>query len=294
MKVTRVYRLKPNDKQRSLAMQTFGCVRVMYNACLDTWNTNYQKWVDVGKQEGQFNSKLPTLRQLKQLNPWIADADSIAVTSSQMDFKQALGNYFKSKKKQRKGQKVGFPKHKKRGKCKFSYRTCNQGGNIRFSEDGKQIKLPKLGWVDVIMHRAMPEGKIGRVYVSMNKAEEFYVSIVIDTDTVETVVPKITRADNPKVVGLDMSLSSFCVSSNSDDDAIVKYVRNYRREEEHLKKLHRRLSLKAKNTTKEVDGRKCTVEGKNHKRRGLIWLKDILKHPGVERSSLYNYHVTSP
>jgi putative transposase len=277
MKASFKLRIMPNGEQVTGIMQTCGCTRVMYNSCVDTWTLNYQAWMDGGKQEGQFDSSLPTLRQLKEQHPWIANADSIAVTSAQMDFKHALDLFLKSRKKQRKGEKVGFPKHKKKGKCKYSYRTCNQNGSIRFNDDYTQIKLPKLGWVDVVVHRPLPNGTIGRVYVSMNRAEEFYVSIVFDVDDPAPVARKVDHTDNPKVVGLDMSLSRFCVSSDESDDAIAKYVRNYRKEEEHLKNLHRRLSRKVKHVEVEIDGRKVKAETRNHRKARLRLARAHLK-----------------
>jgi len=277
MKASVKLRILPDDMQVSTIMKTCGCTRVMFNTCLDTWTGNYQAWVDGGKQEGQFDSSLPTLRQLKEQHPWIAEADSIAVTSAQMDFKKALDSWSKSRKKLRKGEKVGFPKHKKKGKCKYSYRTCNQNGSIRFNDDFTQIKLPKLGWVDVVVHRPLPNGTIGRVYVSMNKAEEFYVSIVFDVEDPAPVAKKVDHTDNPKVVGLDMSLSRFCVSSDESDDAIAKYVRNYRKEEEHLKKLQRVLSRKVKHTEVEIHGRKVKVETRNHRKARLKLARAHLK-----------------
>ena len=258
-------------------MQTFGCVRVVYNACLDTRNQHYKEWVENGKPEGQLNTTIPKVSELKTTRPWFANADSLALGAARMDFFNAVDAYFKSKNGQQKGKNVGFPKHKKRGKCRYSYTTCNQGGNIRFDNDNTHIKLPKLGWVKIVKHRSMPDGVIGRVYVSMNKAEEFYVSINVECDHKLPVVSTAANIDRLRVVGLDMSLSSFCVSSDKADDTITKYVRNYRKEEEHLAKLQRRLSRKKKYTVQEVDGKIMHVETSNHRKARMKLAKLHLK-----------------
>ena len=277
MKVVRQYRIYPDEKQKETIMQTFGCVRVVYNSCLDAIRLHYQEWVDKGKSEGQFDNTIPKVSELKLERPWFSNADSLALGASRMNFIDALNSYYASKKGQRKGEKVGFPKHKKRGKCRFSYTTCNQGGNIRFDKDNTHIKLPKLGWVKIVKHRSMPEGIIGRVYVSMNKAEEFYVSINVECDQKLPVVSKKENFDRLRVVGLDMSLSSFCISSDKADDAITKYVRNYREEEEHLARLQRRLSKKKKYTVNEIDGKKRHIETANHRKARIKLAKLHLK-----------------
>jgi putative transposase len=277
VKVVRQYRIYPDEKQRQTIMQTFGCVRAVYNACLDAINQHYQEWVEKGKPEGQLDTSTPKISELKPDKPWFANADSLALSVARMDFFNALDSYYKSRNGQRKGQKVGFPKHKKRGKCKFSYTTCNQGNNIRFDADNTHIKLPKLGWVKIIKHRSMPEGVIGRVYVSMNRAEEFYVSINVECDQKQPLLSKSGHIGDLRVVGLDMSLSSFCVSSDKNDDTITKYIRNYRKEEEHLARLQRRLSKKKKYGVEEIDGKTRHIETQNHRKARLKLAKLHLK-----------------
>ena len=60
---------------------------------------------------------------------------------------------------------------------------------------------------------------------------------------------KINKKNNYNklnVVGLDMSLSNFIVSSHKEDNMIIKYIRNYRKNEKHLSKLQRKYSKKNK------------------------------------------------
>ena len=42
------YRIYPNDEQEQMLARFFGCVRKMYNLCLDWWTEAYQLWKDNG------------------------------------------------------------------------------------------------------------------------------------------------------------------------------------------------------------------------------------------------------
>ena len=111
----------------------------------------------------------------------------------------------------------------------------------------------------------------------MNAAEEFYVSLNIECTDRLPVVSKVYNLDRLRFVGLDMSLSDFCISSDNTDDMITKYIRNYRKEEQHLKNLDRRLSLKEKYRKETIDGKEVKVETKNHRKARIKRAKAYLK-----------------
>ena len=62
-----------------------------------------------------------------------------------------------------------------------------------------------------------------------------YISVMVECpNEIEGVKNKKNNYNNLNVVGLDMSLSDFVVSSHEEDNTIVKYVRNYRKNEKQL------------------------------------------------------------
>ena len=66
---------------------------------------------------------------------------------------------------------------------------------------------------------------------------------------------KINKKNNYNklnVVGLDMSLSNFIVSSHKEDNMIIKYIRNYRKNEKHLSKLQRKYSKKTNGSNNKL------------------------------------------
>jgi len=268
MTIVRKYRIYPNEQQQQAILQTCGCCRVVYNTCLTTYTDNYRKWVENGKPQGEFDDTIPTAKEI-QLDgkPWMKQADALALSCARMNFVNALNTFFKSKKGKRKGRKVGFPKLKSRRKSRFAYQTSNQGSNIRFNESNTQIKLPKLGWVNVVQHRPLPDnGTIKRVTVSMTSAGEFHVSLNIECEKQLPLLNRYNSISDPNVVGLDMSLPKFCVSSESSDDTRIKYEHNYRKEEEHIKKLSHVLSRKTHYKKVIVDGVEKKVETENYKK----------------------------
>lgn len=235
------YRIYPTEGQQQKMMQFFGCVRVVYNMCLDHYTNEYKRW----KKEGGDFEKTPLVTAFKKEKEFLKDCDNAALAYARSNFEKALSDFFKSKKGQRQGKKVGFPKHKKRGKSKFTYRTCDAHGGIRFNEENNTIKLPKIGWVKCKKHREY-NGIIKSVTVTMVKSGRFYISVMVETATDKPIVLKKNNITKLNVVGLDMSLQKFCISSDEDDNTIIKYCRNYRKEETKLARLNHRMSLKIK------------------------------------------------
>ena len=53
---------------------------------------------------------------------WWGENSKCAYQEAFRDLERALQDYIKSKKGQRKGERLGFPRFKKRGKCRDSFR----------------------------------------------------------------------------------------------------------------------------------------------------------------------------
>ena len=153
----------------------------------------------------------------------------------------AYQNFFKSIKGIRKGEKVGFPKFKKKGQ-RDSYREYITNNNIEVNFDSYTVKLPKLGWVSFRDQRTGFEGKIKQATVSKSKTGKYFVSILFE-QKLELDGICTTDLYQSKVVGLDMSLEHFFVDSNGDSPA---YERLYRKHEKKLAHYQRKASKKQK------------------------------------------------
>ena len=232
------YRIYPNKEQEEKISQFFGCSRKMYNLLLDWWINAYKEYKTNGTPIGSLPQ--PTFYKKQEEYSYLKNCDSVALAYSRINAKRALDNFFKSKKGKRKGRKVQFPKFKKKGKCRDSYSTFNNTNNIRVADN--HISLPKLGKVKIVLHRPY-RGVIKSVHVSCTKSKQYYVSLTCEAID-EVNVNNVSHVNNLKVVGLDMSLSQFVVSSNKDDNMKTKYVRRFRKNEKRLSRLNRKLSKK--------------------------------------------------
>jgi putative transposase len=115
------------------------------------WNWALAKCLERYEVEGRWFSAAE-LHKLwnaeKRADPalaWWSENSKCAYQEAFRDLDQALRDFIKSKKGERKGHAIGFPKFKKRGRCKDSFRFSTAGGPFRCS--GTTVTLPKLGTI---------------------------------------------------------------------------------------------------------------------------------------------------
>ena len=264
------YRIYPTPEQEHTLRMFFGCARSMYNKCLGWYQDAYREW----KENGTDIGSTPLVTSFKKDFEYFKECDNAALAAARANFETALKNFFRSKKGKRKGRTVGFPTFKKKGKCKDSYRTCDSHGTIRFNEND-EIKLPKIGWVRCMRHRVI-DGTIKAVTVEMRKSGRFYISVTYEVPDVQPQYKAVKDPSELSVVGLDMSLSRFLVSSEEDDDMKTKYHRLYREEERRLRILNRRHSKKA--FLKTEDGHRRPSANREKARRKLARLHEKISN----------------
>ena len=241
------YRIYPNKEQQLKMNQFFGCCRFVYNKCIEWYSAAYKSW----KENGTDIGKTPLLTEFKKDYEFLKECDNAALAYSRSNFERAIKDFIKSKNGKRNGKRLGFPQFKSKHKSKMTYKTCDAHGGIRFVDD-KHIKLPKMGLVKCIKHRDF-DGVIKAVTVEMKPSGKYYISVMVECPN-ETLlkINKKNNYNNLNVVGLDMSLSDFVVSSHKEDNTIIKYVRNYRKNEKHLSKMQRKLSRKTKGSNNRM------------------------------------------
>lgn len=245
------YRIYPNKEQQKKMNKFFGCCRFVYNKCIEWYSDAYKSW----KENGTDIGKTPLLTEFKKDFEFLKECDNAALAYSRSNFERAIKDFIKSKNGKRKGKRLGFPKFKSKHKSKMTYKTCDAHGGIRFVDDS-HIKLPKMGLVKCVKHRDF-DGVINAVTVEMKPSGKYYISVMVDCpDEIELKINKKNNYNNLNVVGLDMSLSDFAVSSHEEDNTIVKYVRNYRKNEKHLSKLQRKISRKEKGSKNRMKSKR--------------------------------------
>lgn len=144
------FRIYPNREQKNLINQTLGCCRLIYNKGLAMRNAAYENGNKIGYS--QTSTMLTELKKCKDFS-FLKMVDSIALQQSLRDLDRGFVNFFQ--------KQAAHPTFKSKHNHYQSYRTINQGDNIRVV--GKYIKLPKLGYVKI--RQSMEVGKIHNVTI---------------------------------------------------------------------------------------------------------------------------------
>lgn len=210
------FRLYPNQEQQIMFAKTFGCARFVYNKMLS------EKIAYYGLTKKTLNI---TPAKYKDEFPFLKEVDSLALANAQLNLDKAYKNFFRDK-------SVGFPKYKSKHKSRQRYTTNNQNGSVRI--ENNKIKLPKIGFVKIKIHRNIPENSIIKsATVEKTPTDKYYVSVLVEYEETENII------DKSKAVGLDYSMTNFYVDSNGNK---ANYPKFYRNVQEKLAREQRKLS----------------------------------------------------
>ena len=219
------YRIYPNKKQKEIIAKTFGCCRFVYNTYLAKRIEMYEK----NKETFTYVQCANDMKNLKSDLEWLKEVDSTALQSSLKDLDSAYQKFFK--------EHSGFPKFKSKKTHRFSYKSKCVNGNIQYC--GKHIKLPKLGMVKT-KNKLIPQGRILNATVSQDPSGKYYVSLCC------TGVDIKPLEKTGSVVGLDLGIKEFCITSDGEMISNPKYLK---KSLSKLAKLQKKLSRKSKGSS---------------------------------------------
>ncbi len=138
------------------------------------------------------------------------------------------------------GKRSGRPRFKSRSRYRsFTYTQAKQD-----CIDGNRITLPKIGKVRIVLHRPLPDGFKIKTATVIHKGDGWYVTLSLQDDSVPTLSPDI---DFSKVVGIDVGLKDFLVTSDEDIVSIPQFAR---KTERRRKLLNKSLNRKKRKGTK--------------------------------------------
>ncbi len=147
----------------------------------------------------------------------------------------------------------GFPRFKKYGQMKSLLFPQFRSNPLT----GWQIKLPKLGKVQINLHRPIPSGFVIKQVRVVKKAMGWFAVISIQSDI---DLPKIeTPFGHP--LGIDVGLDKFLATS---DGYLEKGRKFFKTEQRRLKVLQRRLGKKQKGSNNYEKARKKVERQHNH------------------------------
>lgn len=236
------YRMYPNQEQEAKIIQTFGAVRFVYNWSLEQKIKAYET-ENITVSRFELNNMLP---DLKTENEWLKDVNSQSLQEANKRLDSAFTKFFREKK--------GFPKFKSRKNPVQSFQIP-QNYEVDFKTN--KIKLPKIGWIKVILHRVFV-GTLKTATVSLNTTGQFHISIVVDDGK---DVPEKEQFDYNSTLGIDVGIKHFATFSDGTKIDNPKHLINSNK---RLEVLQRRLSKKQKGSKNRNKARHNIAKIHNH------------------------------
>ncbi|ABW10144.1 transposase, IS605 OrfB family [Parafrankia sp. EAN1pec] len=248
MRTLQAYRfaLDPNDAQAANLRRHAGAARFAYNWGLARVKAAFAQR-DAEKSYGLDGDlltpvpwTLPALRLAwnaakRDVAPWWDECSKEAYSAGLDQLARALKNFTDSRKGKRNGRRVGFPRFKKRGKARDSFRYTT--GAYGPATD-LYVKLPRIGRVKVgepmgALTSRLADGRarLGGATVSRT-AGRWFVAFTVDTD--RDVSERPTRRQwTGGTVGVDLGVKHLAVLSTGET------VANPKRHAAALRKLRR-------------------------------------------------------
>lgn len=225
------FRIYPNIAQAQQIHRTFGCCRFVWNHYLVMRKGLYE-------QDGKsinYNACSKDMTQLKESLNWLREVDATALQSSLRDLDMAYQNFFRRVKQ---GKKPGYPRFKSKRNHRQSYKSKYVGTNIKVLEGA--VQLPKLGKVKCRISKPV-EGRILSATVSQTPSGKYFVALCCTDVEVEPL------PSTGAVVGIDMGLKAFAITSDGVEYPNHKYLS---KSQKKLAKLQRQLSRKSKGSNR--------------------------------------------
>ena len=243
--------LDPTPTQERLLLSHAGAARFAFNVML----AHVKDSIDRGeKPEWSFwslrkrwNAEKDTLAVDAEGYPWWQENSKEAYSSGIEALSKGLSNWSKSRKGDRKGRKVGFPKFKAKDRVtpKFTYRTGCFG---LVKGDPKALKLPRIGRVHCMENVAalVGDAKVLRMTISQH-AGRWYASLTVERDDKPVMKPP-----NGGAVGVDLGVKNLATLS---DGTVVPNPRYLKKSERKLKRAQQALSRKVKGSNRREKAR---------------------------------------
>lgn len=234
------FRTYPNTEQQTLIQKTFGCARFVYNHFLAQRIDEYKA---TGKAPARFQQD-KMLTSLKKELLWLKEVDSIPLQAELQNLDAAYQGFFRRVKK---GEKPGYPRFKSKRDRRKSYKTKQHvtNGKPTIYVDGNHVRLPKLGLVKCSVSKEV-KGRILSATVSQNPSGKYFVALCCTDVEVEPL------PSTGAVVGLDMGLKSFAITSDGVEYPNHKFLSKSLRK---LARLQRQLSRKSKGSKRREKAR---------------------------------------
>jgi putative transposase len=183
---------------------------------------------------------------------WWAENSKCAYQEAFRDLDRAMRDFVKSRNGQRAGRRVGFPRFKKRGRCRDSFRFGTGVMRCR----GKTVTLPRLG--TIAMHesprklsRRLDNGTARILSATVSRtAQRWFVSFTVQ---LERAIP--ARPDRPgNAIGVDLGIKTLLTGVDDTGNVVIvpgpKPLRTSLRRLRRASRAHSRKGLRSANRAK--------------------------------------------
>ena len=221
-----------------------GAARYAWNWGLRECNKRYtveRKWYSAAELHQQWNVAKKTDPDLT----WWNQNSKCVYQEAFRNLDRALRDYDKSRKGQRNGMQLGFPKRKKKGRCRDSFRFST--GAIRCS--GTTVTLPRLGAIRTHestrkLIRRLEDGTARILSATVSRtAQRWYVSFTVE---VERDVPG-HHARPGSAVGIDLGVKTLITGADDRGNVVaIEGPKPLRASLHKLRRVSRAHSRKAK------------------------------------------------
>jgi putative transposase len=228
-------RIYPNKTQENYINRLLGCYRLVYNKCLAYKINSYKEHnVSLGLAQlgNYFHNELTKTKELA----FLQEHNTKVLKQAIRNMLQAYSNFFQQ------NNHFGFPKFKSKkdniSSCIFpleaiSKRNNYLNGKLTLTKELRDLHFRCSDKYKNYL-RKYKEG-IRSATLSKNACGEYFLSILVDSDEV------LTKSKTDKVIGIDLGIKDFIVTSDNAKFPNIKSIRN---NEVKLKKLHKSLNRK--------------------------------------------------
>ena len=224
MKINRAHKieLNLNNKQAGYMQRAAGSARFTYNWGLTEWKRSYE----AGEKPSAYGLKRTFNSIKREQFPWIREVTKCAPEAAFANLGKAFSGFFRSIKQ---GKKAGYPRYKKRG-LHDSFGLAND----KVRTEGKQVRIPKLGWVRMREGWRFPNDRLLSATVS-KKSGRWFISFNSEAEV------KPCLGDH--VVGVDVGIKTLAVTS---DGQTFENPKAYRKAQPRLRLLQKAIARKQK------------------------------------------------
>ena len=245
-------RLDPTPRQVRLLCSHAGAARFAYNAGLahvkemlengepPDWSPySLRRWWNANKDTLAVNPVTGVV--------WWSQNSKEAYSMALHNLARGLSSWSKSRKGQRKGRRVGFPRFKSKNTAmRFAYSTCITAPT---ASDPYGLKLSRIGRVHCMenVYKRVNGARLIRVSVSC-RAGRWYASLTVEREQ----PPSTTHTRKRGAVGVDLGVKHLATLS---DGTVIPNPHSLKTGERQLRRAQKALSRKTKGSKRRAKAR---------------------------------------